>query len=425
MTKNLINKIKNKTAKVGIIGLGYVGLELAINIASKKYSTYGFDTNEKKINLIRKGISPLNTISNNKIKFLNTKNINHIRKIHLINNCDIIIICLPTPVKKNLEPDNSFLINCIKMIKKYLKEDQMIILESTVYPFATRDIFEKNLDKFNIGSNFNLCFSPERVSPGQHDLTKYSNITKLVSGYTKNCLKNISTFYKKIFLEIYQCNSLELAEFTKLYENSYRAVNIGLANQMKKICDKLNINIFDVVKAASTKPFGFTPFLPGPGVGGHCIPIDPLFISYVAKKNKISADFILLARKENLMITKWIANKIKKHLYYKAKILILGLSYKKNIDDTRESPSIKLMEILSKKFILKFHDPFIKKISLKNKEIKSLKKISYKDLKNYDGVVIATDHDDLDYSKILKYSNLIFDTRGVYQNTINKKIIFC
>lgn len=426
MSKIFFEKIKNKKSKIGIIGLGYVGLELALSVASKGYKVYGFDKNIDKVKKIRNKKSPISTISSDKIRVLDANKIFDLRKINLINECDIIIICLPTPVKKNLSPDNSFLNNCIKMIQPYLREYQMIILESTVYPFGTKEIIGDRLKNFKIGKNFFLCFSPERVSPGQNELTKYSKITKLISGTTKNCLKGIKTFYEKIFLNVFECKSIETAEFTKLYENSYRAVNIGLANEMKIVCDKLKINIFDVIKAASTKPFGFKPFSPGPGVGGHCIPVDPLFISYVAKKFNSKADYVLLSRKVNIDITKWIINKIKKKIKKKkSKILLLGAAYKKNIDDARESPFILIYKELAKTNSINYFDPYVKKLRIDQKRINSLKKLHYEYLNKFDAVVLVTDHDKFNYGKILKYSKLIFDTRGVFKDQNNSKVVVC
>lgn len=426
MLKTFLKKIANKKSNIGIIGLGYVGLELALNVASKGYNVYGFDKNIKKIKKIKDEKSPINTISSKRMKVLDTSKIFNLKKINLINECDVIIICLPTPVKKNLNPDSSYLNNCMKMIKPYLRKYQMIILESTVYPSGTKEIIGDKLKNFEIGKNFFLCFSPERVSPGQNELTKYSKITKLISGTTKNCLQGIKIFYEKIFSNVFICKSIEIAEFTKLYENSYRAVNIGLANEMKILCDKLKINIFEVIKAASTKPFGFKPFFPGPGVGGHCIPVDPLFISYAAKKFNSKADYVLLSRKVNIDITKWIIKKIQKKIKGRnKKILLLGAAYKKNIDDARESPFVLIYKSLMKLNSVKFFDPYVKKLKIGKKQIKSLRNIYYKKLYKYDAVVLVTDHDRFNYTKILKYSKIIFDTRGVFKDQKYHNVISC
>ena len=422
----LKEKIEKNNFTTGVVGLGYVGLELMTLISKKKLNLYGFENNIHKINKLKKGISPINTIDNKELKKLKKDQIFNLENISKIKDCDVIIICLPTPLKKNLNPENSYLEKIIKLITKFLRKEQMIIIESTVYPYATKEIFENKLSKeFNIGKNFYIGFSPERISPGQHELTKYSDIVKLVSGRTKKCIKNVELFYKKIFKYVYKCQSIEIAEFTKLYENSYRAVNIGLANQMKRLCDKMNINIFDVIKAAETKPFGFKPFYPGPGVGGHCIPVDPLFLSYTAKKLNINLDFILLARKVNLDITNWVIDKVKKSLKTKDRILLMGIAYKKNVDDTRESPVVSILDKLSKLYNVKYFDPFVENVKIKNKLFRSIKKLNYQELGKYSAVLITTNHDKFDYKKILKYSKKIFDTRGVYQGQKNKKIIFC
>ena len=424
---SLKKKILNKKVDIAIIGLGYVGLELALNIAKKKYNVIGFDKNKKKIDLIKKNQSPINTIKNERIRLLNKRNLHSLKNINLLTKCDVIIICLPTPLKKNLKPDNKYLIECIKTIFPYLRKNQILILESTVHPLATQKIFGNKISKkFDIGKNFFLCFSPERISPGQHEgRHAYLNITKLISGRTKNCVKLINYLYGKIFKKLHECASIEIAEFSKLYENSYRSINIGFANQMKIIADKLNMNIFDIIKASSTKPFGFTKFNPGPGVGGHCIPLDPMFISYAAKKLRINSDFIHLARRVNFEVTNWIIDKIKKNTKKKEKILLLGVAYKKNIDDDRESPAQSIYEKLRKTHRVKFYDPYIKKLKIKKKTYKSLETLNYQNLKNFDSVIITTDHDFFNYQKIFKFSKKIFDTRGVFREKKDLKIISC
>jgi len=423
---SLISKIKSKNSVIGIIGLGYVGLELAITIAKNKYQIYGFDKNLKKIEILKNGKSPINTINSKSIKFLNKNNLFHTNKINYILQCDIIIICLPTPLKKNNSPDVSYLNDCYNSISPYLRENQMIILESTVYPGATKELFEKKISKrFKIGKNFYICFSPERISPGKKLSYEYSQIPKIISGRTKECVNNVSVFYKRIFETVHTCKTIEIAEFTKLYENAFRAVNIAFVNQMKIICDKIGINISEVVRAASTKPFGFTPFNSGPGVGGHCIPIDPMFIAHVAKKFKVNSNFIELARKVNLETTNWIIKKIKNKIKKGKSILILGVAYKKNIDDYRESPAIKIIDQLKKDYKVKFYDPFISKVSINLKDLYSIKKLLYKNLINFSAVVIVTDHDNIDYKKIIKYSKIIFDTRNILDSNLSKKIISC
>ncbi len=421
----LEKKIKSKKAKVGIIGLGYVGLELLSAIGQKNFTVIGFDKNEEKINLLKKGISPINTVSSNSIKkskaeYTNIKNYNQISGI------DIIIICLPTPLKKNNTPDNSYLINCLNGIYEYLRKDQLLVIESTVYPGCTENIFVKKIKKkFKIGKNFFIGFSPERVSPAKKISLNYNEIEKLVSGKTLKCLKVTKQFYKKIFQKVYECKNIEIAEFTKVYENAYRSVNIGFVNQMKIISNKLGINIYNVIEAASTKPFGFIPFLPSPGVGGHCIPVDPSFISYVAKSKKLKSTFIDNAQTVNLEVTNWTLKKIRQKLKPKKKIIILGLGYKKDVDDLRESASIKIFKGLNKKYKIAFYDPYIKKINISNKQYHCIEKFKYNNLIKFDGVVLATDHSTFKYNKILKFSKLIFDTRTKFGRCELKKVIHC
>tara|TARA_B100000029_G_C17492691_1_gene929697 strand:+ start:56 stop:1342 length:1287 start_codon:yes stop_codon:yes gene_type:complete len=425
--KNLINK---KKAIIGIIGLGYVGLPLSLLVKKKGFEVFGFDENKKKIENIKKNISPILDIDREKIKILNKKNLYTLENINRINDCDLIIICLPTPLTKNNNPDMSFLKICLKQISKHIRKNQLLIVESTVYPGATKKIFTKYLEKrYNLGNDFFLGYSPERVNPASKGKIKYADITKVVSGYSKKCLSLASLFYRKVFKKIYKTKNIETAEFSKLYENSYRAVNISLSNEMKMVCDKFNLNIYDVINASRTKPFGFTSFLPGPGMGGHCIPIDPLFISWAAKNKGIEANFIENSRKINLKITNWIIKKIEKNLKYKnKKLLILGVAYKKNINDARESPAIKILNYFTKSNKnIKYHDPYINSIIINNKKMKSLKKLSYNSLKLFDAIIICTDHDVYDFKKIIKKSNMVFDTRGVMRNANfkDKKYIVC
>ncbi len=425
--KNLINK---KKAIIGIIGLGYVGLPLSILVRKKGFQVFGFDENKKKIENIRKNISPILDVDRKKIKILNKKNLYSLENIDKINECDLIIICLPTPLTKNNKPDMSFLKTCLNQISKHTRRNQLLILESTVYPGATNEIFSKYLKKkYNLGKNFFLGYSPERVNPASKGKIKYADITKVVSGYSKKCLSLAGLFYQKVFKKIYKTRDIETAEFSKLYENSYRAVNISLSNEMKMVCDKFNLNIYDIINASRTKPFGFTSFLPGPGMGGHCIPIDPLFISWAAKNKGIDTNFIENSRKINFKITNWIIKKIEKVLKKKKqKILILGVAYKKNVNDSRESPAIKILNHFAKNYKnIKYHDPYISSVIINNKKMKSLKKINYNRLKFFDAVIICTDHDFYDFKEVIKKSNLIFDTRGVMRKTNfqSKKYIVC
>lgn len=419
---------------VGIIGLGYVGLPMLHLLSKKKINCYGFDIDNNKIECLKKNISYISDLKNNELKVINKSKVFNINKVNenIIRQLDYIIFTLPTPLTSKLNPDISMIENAFNKVKKYLRKGQTIILESTVYPGATKKIFCNFLQKkFNLGKNFYLCYSSERISPGQTNKKKFKfflqNITKVVSGYSQPCLQKISHLYKKIFKNIYLAESLEEAEMSKLVENLYRSVNIGLVNELKIICSKINLNIHKVLKVAETKPFGFTAFYPGPGVGGHCIPIDPVFVSWLAKKNNVSANFVKLARRINLNITNWVLNKIInwdlkiRSKKIKKKFLIIGMAYKPDVNDTRESPSFKIFrKLLSMNNIVEYHDTKVKKIFV-NKKFYFSKKIN--ESKNYDYVIISTAHSNLNKKILLKNSKLIFDTRGIFSNINSNKII--
>lgn len=421
LNANLI-KLKNKSSKICIIGAGYVGLPLGIKLAEKNFKVTLLDKNIKIINMLKRGKSHLSNIDSEDI-IKNKKNLSYTSKYNCIKNCNIIIICLPTPLTKNKEPDLKHINDSMKEMKKYLSKGQAIFLESTTYPGTTDELAHKYLTKFILGENFFLVYSPEREDPANK---KYnvSNVPKVVSGHSKNCLKLAVNFYNFITRETVPVSSTKTAELTKLLENIYRSVNVGLVNEMKMIADKMNINIFEVIDAASTKPFGFSTFYPGPGLGGHCIPIDPYYLSWKAKEFDFSTKFIELAGEINSNMPNWIVNKILENLNLLgkpiklSKILILGLTYKKNVNDLRESPSIKILELLKKfKPELYFNDPYYFSDFDKVKFFK----MEYKKLKKFDCVILLTDHDIYDYEKILFNSNLIFDTRGKFQQ--NKKIV--
>ena len=428
MLKNLYNSINKLNATVGVIGLGYVGLPLSILFAKKNFKVIGFDIDKKKINKLNKRKSYIQRIS--------IKDINKIYKkgfctnnFSFIKDCDFILICVPTPLKNN-KPNLEYIISTYSNIKKYLREKQVLILESTSYPGTTREILSRELSKkFILGENFFLGFSSERINPGFNE-SYIQKIPKVVSGYSNNCLKIISLFYKKCFHKVVEANSLEIAEFSKLVENIYRAINIGFINEMKIVADKMNLDIYEILKVARTKPFGFNVFEPGPGVGGHCIPIDPNYLHWKAKKFGVEPKFIKLSEKINTDVLKFIFSKInsiikiKKSKKNKKRILILGLAYKKNVDDLRESASLKLIDYLNKfKIKYEFSDPYIKSsIVTRNLVLRKRSiKINPNNLKKFDLVVLMTDHDLFNYKMIYKYSNKIIDCRGRYK--IDNKVI--
>ena len=362
------------------------------------------------------------------------KEINHnftpTTNYHKIIESDIIIYCLPTPLKKNKSPDMSYIKEAVNNSKNYFKKGQVISLESTTYPGTTNDFFAKILKnkKFTIGHDIFLIYSPEREDPG-NERFHISNTPKIVAGYTNECMLIGKQLYKIISKKIHITRTINIAEISKLFENVYRSVNISLVNELKILCNEMNIDIFEVINAAKTKPFGFNAFYPGPGLGGHCIPIDPFLLSWKVKKYGLNADFIELSGKINEKMPLFVFEKIKKTLkkidsFSKKKILLIGAAYKKNISDTRESPFVKLAELLiSKKIDFDYHDPFVKKIYISNKKIlRKCLNFNYSKLKKYDLVVIITDHDFYNYKEILNNSKKIIDTRGRFDLS-NKKVI--
>ena len=420
-----------KYFKVVVIGLGYVGLPLYLQLKKKGISVIGIDKDQEKIKSLKKNKSYIIDVKDSELKSIKNKTFFTNSNYSLVSKCNIVIMCLPTPLKKNNSPDMSSIKESFVDFRKYIKNDTLLILESTVYPGATREIFSSYLKtKFSSKAKVDYGYSSERISPGQTDKKKYkvryNDITKVVSANKIYSQKKIKFFYNLIFTKTYLAKNIETAEMSKLLENSYRAVNIGLVNEFKIICNNLKINIHNVIDAASTKPFGFTSFSPGPGVGGHCIPIDPMFVKWIAKKNSYDAKFISLAHEYNIKITDWVFNKIFKNLKNKKKvfnknIVFIGMAYKEDINDFRESPAVKLFKkFIDKKFKVNFFDPYVDEIKINNKSYFSLKNI--KKLKN-NIIIITTAHTNIDYKKIYKDSELIFDTRGVYKKHDSKKII--
>jgi len=422
---NLEKALINRKAQIGIIGLGYVGLPLSLCFTNEGYKTVGFDTDKVKIQKLSSGQSYIKHISNEKIKVAVNNNLVITDDWSVISKTDVIIICVPTPLNNKNEPDLQFIRSTLKFIQPFFKDGQLLILESTTYPGTTEEelvILVESLG-YTIGQDFFIGYSPEREDPGNKNFTT-KTIPKIVSGHTPTCLQLTKVLYDTIVNLTVPVSTTRTAEMTKILENVHRAVNIGLVNELKIIADKMNIDIYEVIDAASTKPFGFTPYYPGPGLGGHCIPIDPFYLSWKAKKSGVNAEFIELAGKVNSLMPNWIINKLEEALIKSnislagAKILILGLAYKKNVDDTRESPSLELIQLLiDKGSIVDYSDPLIKVFPKTRKYNLSMKSIdiSKETLSSYDAVILSTDHDIFDYDKIQKHSQLIVDTRGKYK----------
>ena len=430
---DLIKKIETKQVKIGIIGIGYVGLPLALSFSRKGIKVIGFDNNKKVIKTLKDGLSHINHIDAKEVeRGIKSQSFLPTDDFSLIKNLDVILICLPTPLNKLREPDLSFITQTITSIRDFLKKGQLISIESTTYPGATYEII-RPLIEFNdieIGNNFFLTYSPERVDPGNKDF-KIDKIPKVIGGDSRYCVDVGKKTYELINLDVVLVSSSKAAEMTKLLENVYRSVNIGLINELKILAENLDLDIYEIIKAAASKPFGFKPFFPGPGVGGHCIPIDPIYLSWKAKKDfDLPIKFIDLADEINSRMPCHVINKVAVSLEKKSlkingsKILILGLSYKKNIDDCRESPSLVITEkLINLGANISYHDPYFPFYPCQNKLEIPLKctKLSIKNIESQDCVILLTDHDTFDYEIIEKYSKLIIDTRGKFNSS--KKII--
>ena len=425
MKNKLIHKINKKSAVIGIFGLGYIGLPLAIRFAEVGFKVLGFDIDKGKVKKLMNGESYIDYIKSLKIKKL-LKNFEAKSDFSCSSDVDALILCVPTPLKKNKKPDLSFVINTMSMLEPYMRKGQLLSLESTTYPGTTEEELLPRIEKkgLKVGRDFFLTYSPEREDPGNLNY-KTKTIPKILGGHTRNCLEIGRELYGSSIDQIISVSSTKVAEMTKLLENIHRAVNIGLINEMKIVADKMNIDIHEVINAASTKPFGFTPYYPGPGLGGHCIPIDPFYLTWKAKQIGIDTRFIKLAGIVNTSMPKWVISKSEKILetYGKSlkglKVLVLGIAFKKNVQDTRESPGIELMRLLKKRGAkISYSDPHVPIFPKMREYSFNLSSIhlTSQSIKSYDLLLIATDHTKFDYSLIQKNAKLIIDTRGVYLN---------
>jgi len=424
--KNMISSLKNKSSKIGIVGLGYVGLPLMLRFQEEGFKVLGFDIDDFKVKRLMEGKSYIEHIDSEKISWAVKHGFEATLDFKRIPEVDAIILCVPTPLNKYREPDLSYVISTIDSIVPHLRKDQIISLESTTYPGTTDEELKPRIESrgFKVGQDIYLVFSPEREDPGRGDFTTRT-IPKVLGGNTKNCLEMGMSLYGSVIDKVVPVSSTKAAEMTKLLENIHRAVNIGLVNEMKIVCDKMGIDIHEVIDAAATKPFGFVAYRPGPGLGGHCIPIDPFYLTWKAREFGLHTRFIELAGEVNSSMPSFVLKKIAKALNGIKKsingsnVLVLGISYKKNIDDMRESPSVFLMEKLRDEgAIVDYSDPHVPafpKMREHNFDLKSVA-LTSENLKQYDCVVLTTDHDKFDYELILKNSNLLVDTRGKYRD---------
>jgi UDP-N-acetyl-D-glucosamine dehydrogenase len=430
----LLEKIINKEIKIGIIGLGYVGLPLALEFVEAGFFIIGFDIDEKKIPILESGNSYIKHISSERISSaVKTNKFKATSNFERLNEVDAIIICVPTPLNNYREPDISFIEESSKVISKNFQLGQLVVLESSTYPGTTEEVILPYLEnplnpelsgkRLQVGVDFFLAFSPEREDPNNpHFTTK--TIPKVVGGVTDSCLQIAKELYDQVIVQTVPVSSPRAAEATKLLENIYRSVNIALVNELKMVFERMDIDIWEVIEAAKTKPFGFQAFYPGPGLGGHCIPIDPFYLTWKAREYDINTKFIELAGEINTLQPYYVVNKTIEALNNNnksikgSKILILGAAYKKNIDDMRESPSLKLIEIFSNKGVEVFYnDPFVPKLPATRHykfDMESVE-LTSENLKKFDAVVVSTDHDIYDYDFIYENANLIIDTRNAFK----------
>ena len=432
MTKIATERFEKRESKIGIIGLGYVGLPLMLRFVEVGFEVLGLDIDASKVNMLNEGKSFIKHISSKSIENALNNGFSATTDYERSGECDALIICVPTPLNKYREPDLSYITATLDSLKPYFRSGQVLSLESTTYPGTTREVIAPYLDStdLNIGENFYIVYSPEREDPGNPNFSTQT-IPKVCGGMTQNCMKVGATLYNTVIDKIVEVSSPEAAEMTKLLENIHRAVNIGLVNEMKIVADKMGIDIHEVINAAATKPFGFTAYHPGPGLGGHCIPIDPFYLTWKAREFGLHTRFIELAGEVNAAMPSFVISKITNALNNHGKalkgsrILILGIAYKKNVDDMRESPSVEIMELLTeKKANVQYSDPYVPvfpKMRDHSFDLKSIE-LTAETIKSYDCIVLATQHDNFNYDLILEHCSLLVDTRGVYQGDHSKVI---
>ncbi len=427
----LKEKLVKKTATIGIVGLGYVGLPLALAFAQADFKVLGFDTQSDKVSRINKGESYISDVSSKDLgAVVKAKRFSATADMGRLSESDVVCICVPTPLTKKREPDLSYVTDAAKAIARCLRQGQLIILESTTYPGTTREVVLPALEKSGLkaGKDFYLAYSPERVDPGNK---KYGikNTPKIVGGIDTAATELTRQFYSCVADRVIPVSSTETADMTKIFENTFRHVNIALVNEIAQLCERMGISVWEVIETASSKPFDFMPFYPGPDVGGHCIPLDPSYLASKAREYDFITRFIELAEEINTRMPHHVTTRIMENLKSQgknlkgAKILVLGAAYKKNVPDIRESPTLKLAQLLMEKGAnLKYNDPYIPAITLEKRTLKSVE-LTKENLAWADCTVIATAHTCYDINKIVAASQLVFDCRGVTRNIAADNII--
>jgi UDP-N-acetyl-D-glucosamine dehydrogenase len=418
----LKEKISKKKATVAVVGLGYVGLPIALELSKKGFKVNGLETNVRRVRQLKKGASYINDITPESIqKAMDKGKFSVTTNTEILKECDVVIICVPTPLRKVKTPNISYIIHACRSLSRRLHPGQLIIVESTTYPGTTRDVILPELEKsgLKVGKDFFLAFSPERIDPGNKKYS-FTNIPKIIGGVTGKGTKLGELLYSKIIKKVVGVSTVEAAEVTKLLENTFRIVNIALINEFAMLCNKLKIDVWEVIDAAGTKPFGFMPFYPGPGIGGHCIPADPMYLSWKARAVGFRTKMVDLAAKTNRIMPLYVTERIEgilksaKKNIKGARVLVIGVTYKKDVNDLRESPALGVIKQLGKKKVsISYHDPFIPYLDVHGIKMRS-RKLNPALLKKQDLVLVITDHSGLDYRRIAKNSRLILDTRNVF-----------
>jgi UDP-N-acetyl-D-glucosamine dehydrogenase len=431
MSKTLKDKIQNKKANIAVLGLGYVGLPLAVSFAKKGFQVFGLDMDAGRVERVQTKKTYIADVALKELRLVvDGGRLKASTDFSLLKTADVIIICVPTPLRRKYTPDVSFIVNAVKTIDQYIKKDTLVILESTTYPGTTRELILPVLEKsgMKIGKGLYLSFSPERIDPGNKKFP-VTQIPKIVGGVDEISGKLTKILYETIIKEVHLVSSADAAEMTKLLENSFRIVNIGWINELAMMCHKLGIDIWEVIAAAKTKPFGFMPFYPGLGVGGHCIPDDPLYLHWKARKYGFNSKYIKLSADTNSHMPHYAVGRIEEILIKNKKnlkgsrILIIGVTYKKDVKDLRKSPPLRLIELLEQRGVnVAYSDPFIPYLKIGSIDMQSVA-INEKNIAATDGVIIATDHSEVNYQLILKSAKMIFDTRNVFGDIKNKKVV--
>ena len=435
MKDELINRITNKQAQVGVIGLGYVGLPLLVEFASKGFRAIGFEVDESKAQRINEGQSYIGDVPAARLnEMVKSERLRATTDFNNLGDCDVIIICVPTPLRKTKEPDVSYILAAAEEIQKRLRRGQLIILESTTYPGTTDEVLLPMFEEtgLKLDEDFLLAFSPERVDPGNPQFMTH-NIPKVVGGVTPDSTLVATHLYSHIVNHVHSVSSARVAEAAKLLENTFRAVNIGMANEMARLCYALNIDTWEVIRAAATKPFGFMAFYPGPGIGGHCIPLDPHYLSWKARQHGFDSRFISLAEEVNSRMPEHVVQLVSDGLNDEQKavkgsnVLLLGVAYKRDVDDVRESPALSIIDRLRAKGAnVRYHDPFVKELRFDDAHIEASGEpllsvpLTDEELGAADCLVIVTDHSDIDYKHVCSVAPLIVDTRNALNGDLRR-----